>query len=63
LPRLHRKDEELTEVRFRASPKTKEWRGDQATTVVLGESASQAWTKEKEIRGRGGGGQRVLPLL
>jgi hypothetical protein len=31
--RLHGKDEELTRVRFRASPKTEERRGDRATTV------------------------------
>jgi hypothetical protein len=33
LPRLHGKDEELTRVRFRASPKTEEQRGDRATAV------------------------------
>jgi hypothetical protein len=46
LPRLHRKDEELARVRFRASP-----------GVALGEGVAQAWREEKESRGRGGGGR------
>jgi hypothetical protein len=56
LPRLHGKDEELTGVQFRASPKTERRRGEVAV-VALSESDDQAWREGKEIKGRCGGGR------
>jgi hypothetical protein len=51
LPRLHGKDEELTRVRFRASPKTEERRGDRETTVKKRWRSVRAMLKHGE-RGR-----------
>jgi hypothetical protein len=60
LPLLHGKDEELARVRFRASPKMEEWRGNRVTTV----KKRQRWRlvrvlfnhKERRRRVGGGGG-------
>jgi hypothetical protein len=64
LPRLHGKDEELTGVQFRASPKT-EWRcGNRATAVVaLGESDAQSWREGKESKGGAVEDGGVLPFI
>jgi hypothetical protein len=55
LPRLHGKDEELAGVRFRASPKTEEWRGDRATEESRGMSGGGWWGSSPFIVGQVGG--------
>jgi hypothetical protein len=69
LPRLHRKDEELAGVQFRASPKTERRRDDRATAMKM-----QRWWRlvrpmlKRGERGRRAGGgavedNGVLPFL
>jgi hypothetical protein len=48
-PRLHGKDEELARVRFRASPKTEERRGDRAMAV----KKWQLWRSMRAMLKRG----------
>jgi hypothetical protein len=62
LPLLHGKDEELARVRFRASPKTEEWRGNRVTAV----KKQRRWRSvrvlfnHKERRRRVGGRWRTV---
>jgi hypothetical protein len=68
LPRLHGKDEELSGVQFRASPKREEQRGDRAMAV----KKRQRWRSVRAMLNNGERGWRaggtvedggVLPFL
>jgi hypothetical protein len=63
LPRLHRKDEELAGVWFRASPKTEERCGDRTMVV----KKRWLWRSVREMLKRGDAqaveDDGVLPLL
>jgi hypothetical protein len=69
LPRLHRKDEELAGVWFRASPKTEERCGDRTMAVKkrwLSRSVREMLKRGERGRRVGGGAVEddgVLPLL